>query len=66
MRGGSRSDVCVRQPGQVRKEAATTVSGGSAGSFSPFDNLPATAYLGAMDDSPEIDETEEVEGAEDE
>ena len=26
-------DVCVRQPGQVRKEAATTDCGGSFGSF---------------------------------
>ena len=34
MRRGSRVDVCVRQPGQVRKEAATTDSGGSPGSFS--------------------------------
>ena len=33
-RAGSRSDVCARQPGQVRKEAATTGCGGSAGSFS--------------------------------
>ena len=31
---GSRSDVCARQPGQVRKEAATTGCGGSAGSLS--------------------------------
>ena len=33
---GSRSDVCARQPGQVRKEAATTGCGGSAGSFTRF------------------------------
>ena len=32
---GSRVDVCVRQSGQVRKEAATTDCGGSPGSFSP-------------------------------
>src|SRR5689334_8153793 len=60
MRGGSRSDVCVRQPGQVRKEAATTVSGGSAGSFSPFDNPPPTAYLRPMGDSLDIDENEDL------
>ena len=39
---GSRSDACVRQPGQVRKEAATTGCGGSAGSFVPFENSAHT------------------------
>lgn len=31
---GSRVDVCVRSPGQVRKEAAQVDCGGSLGSFS--------------------------------
>ena len=54
MRRGSRSDVCARQPGQVRKEAATTGCGGSAGSFSFFDKNEPDAYIWrAMDDSHE-------------
>ena len=51
-RAGSRSDVCVRSPGQVRKEAAQVDCGGSAGSFfthnsyAPWhDFCRASAYL---------------------
>jgi|GEM_PF-6722858 len=47
---GSRVDVCVRSPGQVRKEAAQVDCGGSLGSFSfshtqRHDKAGASAYL---------------------
>ena len=45
---GSRSGACVRQPGQVRKEAATTGCGGSAGSFVPFENSAHTGLQKPM------------------
>lgn len=37
---GSRSDVRVRSPGQVRKEAAQVDGSGSAGSFLVFPQIP--------------------------
>ncbi len=47
--------VRVRQPGQVRKEAATTDSSGSSGSFFAFDNRGRTAYdPDAMGDSSDM------------
>ncbi len=38
MRRGSRVDVCVRSPGQVRKEAAQVDCVGSLGSFYSLSN----------------------------
>src|SRR5690606_10420247 len=46
---GSRVDVCVRQLGQVRKEAATTDCGGSPGSFFTHRETPPLAGFHAAE-----------------
>src|SRR6187551_2748976 len=55
---GSRVDVRVRQPGQVRKEAATTDGSGSPGSFNPHhcchDIRGPSPYFTRMGDSGDI------------
>ena len=45
MARGSRVDVCVRSPGQVRKEAAQVDSDGSPGSFPSIAKLTHEARL---------------------
>jgi len=48
MRRGSRVDVCVRSPSQIRKEAAQVDCDGSLGSFFVSDALTQLSTILAM------------------